>query len=79
MKLSDVLSKVMVEAERVGFDALDALGHAVAVYDTEGNRLGDVDEIAVVHGEVQISIVPLKPMVNGATSADPNATGTVAP
>lgn len=79
MKLSDVLSKVMVEGERLGFDALDALGHPVAVYDIDGNRLGDIDQITVEHGEVRVELIPLKGTINAPTAADPNATGTIAP
>lgn len=79
MKLSDVLSKVMVEGERLGFDALDALGHPVAVYNINGERLGDVDQITIMHGEVRVELVPLKGAINGPTAADPSASGIIAP
>lgn len=56
MKISDILRVALVEGERLGFDALEALGHPVSVYGTEGDRLGTVDEITYEDDEIRLHL-----------------------
>ena len=58
MKISDILRTVLVEGERLGFDALDALGHPVIVIDQNGDEIGEVDEVAYDNGIVELRCMP---------------------
>lgn len=57
MKVSDILRVVLTEGERLGFDALDALGHPVIVVDANSVDVGEVDEVAYENGRIELRCI----------------------
>ncbi len=58
MRISEIVSVATTEGEKLGFDVVTALGHPVAVYGTNGDRLGDVGDLSYEGGEVRLHLAP---------------------
>lgn len=56
MKIGEILRDALVEGERLGLDALDALSHPVVVYGTNGDRLGTIDAITYQDDEIRLHL-----------------------